>query len=85
MAHASFLRGGPCGSGSCEAVPTSALLRIFSAPASVGELRLPSLWQYVDKAVTDTSSQEGHSGWSAALLIGDGANPLALHLDPPSV
>lgn len=56
---------------------------VFTVPPSLDVLLSLSLWQYVDKAVTDTSSQEGHSGSSSRcnappqFLINDKANPLA--------
>lgn len=57
---------------------------VFTVPPSLDVLLSLSHWQYVDKAVTDTSSQEGHSGSSSRcnappqFLINDKANPLAL-------
>ena len=61
---------------------------VFTVPPSLDVLLSLSLWQYVDKAVTDTSSQEGHLGSSSLcnappqFLINDKANPLALHIAP---
>lgn len=51
-------------SGTCDIDLTLTVLcvYVFTVPPSLDVLLLLSLWQYVDKAVTDTSCQEGHSG-----------------------